>query len=106
MYHILELFHSEHGDDIMGVDIQMLQYWLAVDPPKYFFSVSAVLFHKYVEANVVVTNCMSHFYMFVPTKATVKLANGNTGHAQGVGIILCRFTNCYIIIQWDQIIFV
>ena len=35
--------------------------------------------------------------MFVPTKATVKLANGNTGHAQGIGIILCRFTNFSII---------
>ena len=32
--------------------------------------------------------------MFIPTKATVKLANGNTGHAQGIGIILCFFTNC------------
>ena len=37
--------------------------------------------------------------MFVPTKATVKLANGNTGHAQGIGIILCRFPNCSIIYQ-------
>ena len=35
--------------------------------------------------------------MFVPTKTTVKLDNGNTGHAQGIGIILCCFTNCYII---------
>ena len=35
--------------------------------------------------------------MFVPTKATVKLANGNTGHAQGIGIILYCFTNCLII---------
>ena len=32
--------------------------------------------------------------MFVPTKATVKLANGKTGHAQGIGIILCCFPNC------------
>ena len=32
--------------------------------------------------------------MFVPTKATVKLGNGNTVHAQGIGIILCQFTNC------------
>ena len=32
--------------------------------------------------------------MFVPTKAIVKLDNGNTGHAQGIGIILCRFPNC------------
>ena len=40
---------------------------------------------------------MSHFSMFFPTEATVKLANGNTGHAQGIGIILCCFTNCSII---------
>ena len=26
--------------------------------------------------------------LFVPTKATVKMANGNTVHAQGIGIIL------------------
>ena len=35
--------------------------------------------------------------MVVPIKATVKLTNGNTGHAQGIGINLCRFTNCLII---------
>ena len=35
--------------------------------------------------------------MFVTTKSTVKLANGNMGHAQGIGIVLCRFLNCSII---------
>ena len=35
--------------------------------------------------------------MFVSTKATVKFSNENTGHAQGIGIILCHFTNCTII---------
>ena len=35
--------------------------------------------------------------MFSPTKATVKMANGNTGHTQVIGIILRRFTNWYII---------
>ena len=40
---------------------------------------------------------MSHFSIFVPNKATVKLANGNTGHAQGIGIIFCRFSNCSVI---------
>ena len=40
---------------------------------------------------------MSHFSMFVPTQATVKLDNGNTGHAQGIGIILCCFPTCLII---------
>ena len=68
-----------------------------VASPTKFYIVSTVLFHKEVGANVEVTNSMSHFSMFVPAKATVKLANGNTGHAQGIGIILCRFPNCSII---------
>ena len=59
--------------------------------------VSTVLFHKYGGENVAVTNCMSHFSIFVPTKATVKLANGKTGHDQGIGIILFRFPNCLIL---------
>ena len=60
-----------------------------VVPPSKFYTVSTVLFHKYVEVNVEVTNFMSHFYMFVPTNATVKLANGHTGDAQVIGIVLC-----------------
>ena len=35
--------------------------------------------------------------MFVPTKATVKLANESTGHAQGIGVVLCCSPNCLII---------
>ena len=35
--------------------------------------------------------------MFVPTKANLKSANWYTVHAQGIGIILCGFTNCTII---------
>ena len=61
------------------------------------YKVSTVLFHKYQEANVAVTNGMPHFYMFVPTKANVKYDNGNKGHGQGIGIILYSFTNCTII---------
>ena len=68
-----------------------------VAPQTKFYTVSTVLFHKDGRANVAVTNCMSHFSMFFPTKATVILANGNTRHAQGIGIIVCRFTNCSII---------
>ena len=47
---------------------------------------------------------MSHFSMFVPTKTTVKLANGNRVHAQGIVIIVCRFPKCSIIIHLDQFI--
>ena len=66
-------------------------------PTSKFYTVFTVLFHKYVGANVEVKNCMSHFSMFAPTKDTVKLSNGNTGHAQGIGTIFCRFHNCSII---------
>ena len=64
-----------------------------VAPSPKFYTVSTVLFHKDGGVNVSVKNYMSHFSMFVPTKATVKLANVNTRHAQVIGIILCRFTN-------------
>ena len=37
------------------------------------------------------------FLFFVPTNATMKSDNGNTGHAQGIGIILCCFPKCPII---------
>ena len=40
---------------------------------------------------------MSQLYIFVTTKATVKLANKNMGHDQEIGMILSSFTNCYII---------
>ena len=33
----------------------------------------------------------------------MKLANGNTGHAQGIGIILCHFTNCPIIYAFGTV---
>ena len=68
-----------------------------VAPPSKCYKVSTVLFHKYGGSNVTATNYMSHFSMLVPTKDTVELDNGNTVHAQGIGIILYRFPNCSII---------
>ena len=55
------------------------------------------MFHKYGGANIAATKYMSHFSMFVPKKSTVKLANVNRVHANGVGDILYLFTNCRII---------
>ena len=37
------------------------------------------------------------FLCFSQPSPTAKLANGNTGHAQVIGIILCHFPNCLII---------
>ena len=68
-----------------------------VHPYFIIYTVSTVFFHKYGGANVAVTNFMLQFSMFVTTKDTVKLAIGNMGHAQGIGIIFYRFPNCSII---------
>ena len=68
-----------------------------VTPSSIIYTVYIVLFHKYVGDNVTVTNCMPHFFMLVTTKSDVELDNGNMGHAQVIGIILCHFTNCPII---------
>ena len=68
-----------------------------VAPPSKIYRVSTVLIHKYGGVNVAVTYCMSHISMFVPTKSTVKLANGNTIRVQGIGIVLCCLPNYSII---------
>ena len=97
MDYLLELFHHEHDDNFLDIDLQMLQSWLVVSVPSEFYTVPTVLFHKDGRANILATNCISHFSVFVPTKVTMKLDNGNIGHSQGIGIILCRFYNYYII---------
>ena len=97
MDQLLELLNSENADNILDVDLQMFQAWLVVATSSKFYTDFTVLFHKYGGANVSITNFMSHFSMLVLTKANVKLANGNTGHEQVIGIISCCFTNCYVI---------
>ena len=97
MNHLLELFHSEHDDDLLDFDLHMLQAWLVVAPPSKFYIVSTVIFNKDEGANVAVTNFMLHYSMFVPTKSTVKLDNGSTLHTQVIGIFLCRFPKCSVI---------
>ena len=75
----------------------MLQAWLVVSPPSIFHTFSTVIFFKDGGENDAVTNFMSHFSMFFQTKATVKMANVNMVHTQGIGFILCCFTNCSVI---------
>ena len=86
-----------YDEYFLDVDIQMIQDLLVVSPLSKLYTVSTVLFHKHGGRNVAVTNCMSHFSLFVPTKATVKLANDNPGHAKVIEVILCCFTRFYII---------
>ena len=47
---------------------------------------------------------MSQLSMIVPTKSTVKLANGKTGHVQVIGISLFRFPSFPLNIQLDKFI--
>ena len=71
-----------------------IYWWL---PYFKIYTVYTVFFNKYRGSNVAVTNYMSQFSMFFPTKATVKMDNGNMVHVQGIGIILCHFPKCNII---------
>ena len=96
MDHLLLFFYLEHDDDHLYVYLQMIHALVVVTPSSKFYKVYTVLFYKYVGANISVANCMLHFSMFSPTKANVKLSNGNMGHDQWVGIILCCFCNCPI----------
>ena len=73
-----------------------------VAPPSKFYIVSTLLFHKYRGVNFEVMNCISLFSMFVLTKATVKLAKGNTAHAQTVGIIYVIFLIIPLYIKWSH----
>ena len=97
MVQLLELFHSKHDNDLLGFDLQIIQALLGVDLSSKFYTVYTVLFHKYAYTNVGVTNIMLHLSMLVPTNANVKMANGNKGYAQVIGIILYHFLNFPII---------
>ena len=59
-----------------------------VPPSSIIYTVSIVLFIKYVGEKVSVQNCMLHFSMFAQTKSCVKMANRNMGHALIIRIIL------------------
>ena len=76
------------GTSILNVDLHMIQYLIVVATSSKSYTVPSMLFHKYGQANVPVKKIISHFYMLVPTKSDVKLAKGNMGLAQGIGIIL------------------
>ena len=97
MDQLLESFHSDHDDNLLDIELRILPYWLVVSPSSNFYTLFTMLFHKCWEENVAVKNCTSHFYMFVPTKANAKLANVSMGHAQGIRVISCSFTNFPII---------
>ena len=71
-----------------------IDQWLLL--PKYFIHY-LLFFHKYGGTDFGFTNFMSHFLMFVPTKANVKFSSRNMGHDQEIGIILCSFLNFPII---------
>ena len=62
-----------------------------------FYTVPTVFFHKYRGSNNRVTNFIPHFYLFIPTHANLKLANGKIGNDQGIGVVLYHFKNCPVI---------
>ena len=73
------------------VDLQILHTWLVFVPASKKITLSTVLFHEYGGENVAVKNYMSHFSMFVPTKATEELANEIILQAQGIEVFNVAF---------------
>ena len=70
------------------------------------YTVSNVLFHKHIGVNVAVTNCMSYFYMFVPTKDTMKLAIETWETTKEFGLFYVAFLTVPLFIQRYQFIIV
>ena len=52
MYQILELFHSEHDENILNVDLHMIQALIVIVHYKTNYTDSTVFFHKYVGSNL------------------------------------------------------
>ena len=71
----VEFFHSDHYENLLDTDLFMLQAWPVVALYLKFYTVSTVLFNKYVRENVGVKNWISHFNMFFEIKSNVKLEN-------------------------------
>ena len=69
-----------------------IDYWLLL--PQNFIQLLLCCLMS-TEEKKPVKNLMLQFFMFIPTKANVKLVNGNMGHYQRIGIILCFFPNCH-----------
>ena len=106
MYHLLKFFHSEHDDDLLDVDHQMLQAWLVATPSSTFYTVYVMLFHKYRGANFSVKNCMPHFSMFVPTKATVKFLMETQDMPKEMRLFYVILLTVSLYIWWYQFIIV
>ena len=50
-----------------------------------------------MEENILVSQIVCHTFLCSSQPRPMWLANGNMGHAQVIGIILCSFPNCPII---------
>ena len=84
----------------------MLQDLLLVAPSSNMYTVSTLLFYEDVRDNVGFNNFMSHFYMFVPTKTNMKLANGNMIHAQKMRLSYVVLLTVPLYINCNQLVIV
>ena len=106
MYHLLEFFHSEHDDYILDVYLQILQAWLAVEPPSKCYTVSNALFHKYGGVNVAVTNFMSHFSIFPQPMPLWNWPMEAQDMPKELGLFYVAFLTVRLYIQLGQFIIV
>ena len=106
MDHLLEFFHSEHEDDILDVDLQMIQDWLLIDYSSKFYTVSTVFFHNNGEANVAVTNFMSNFLCLSQLIPLWNWQIETRDMPKELGLSYVIFITVQLYIQLDQFIIV
>ena len=46
---------------------------------------------------MLLSKIVCHTFLCLSQPRPLKMANGNTGNYQGIGLFLCRFSNCYIL---------
>ena len=106
MYQLLELFNSKHDDDLLGVNIQMLPEWLVVAISSKIYTLSTLLFHKYIEENVSVTNCMSHFICSFQPRPLWNWLMETWDIPKQLELFYVIFLSVPLYIHWEQFIIV
>ena len=88
----------------MGVDLQTIQAWMLVASSSKFYTVSTVLFHKYVGANVAVKNCMSHFLHLSQPRSPWNWLMETRYMPKELVIFFVAFLTVPLYIQWNHFI--
>ena len=106
MHHLLELFHSEHDEDLLDVDIHVLQDWLVVAPPLKLYTVSTVFFIK-IEEQILQSQMASHTFLFLSQPRPLwNWIMEKRDMPKEFGLFYVHFLTIWLYIQLDRFIIV